>query len=131
VFHQIILQLFAYQRSDEKVGFVCSLADRVGPSPLFSRPESPSAPRGAGDGMGSPDGLRPYSGGKRGTGGAAGPNNVVRIKKKAYWGPSRGDGWRCSSTHKMEKIPDDHLLSFNKKMLPATWKRLSRHRTIE
>jgi hypothetical protein len=37
-------------------GFPCSLADRVGPSPFFSRPESPSAPRGAGDGLGSPDG---------------------------------------------------------------------------
>jgi hypothetical protein len=47
---------------DEKVGFACSLADRAGPSPLFSRPESPSAPRGGGDGLGSPDGLRAYSG---------------------------------------------------------------------
>jgi hypothetical protein len=41
---------------DEKVGFACSLADRAGPSPFFSRPESPSAPRGGGDGLGSPDG---------------------------------------------------------------------------
>jgi hypothetical protein len=71
---------------DEKVGFACSLADRAGPSPLFSRPESPSAPRGAGDGLGSPDGLRPYSGGKRGTGGAAEPNNAVRMKKRASGG---------------------------------------------
>jgi hypothetical protein len=36
---------------DEKVGFACSLADRAGPSPLFSRPESWSAPRGGGAGM--------------------------------------------------------------------------------
>jgi hypothetical protein len=54
--------------------------------PLFSRPESPSAPRGAGDGLASPDGLRAYSGGKREIGGAAGPNNIVRIKKM----PARG-----------------------------------------
>jgi hypothetical protein len=33
---------------DDKVGFTCSLADRVSPSPLFSHPESPSAPQGAG-----------------------------------------------------------------------------------
>jgi hypothetical protein len=38
------------------VGFACSLADRAGPFPLFSRPESPSAPRGTGDGLGSLDG---------------------------------------------------------------------------
>jgi hypothetical protein len=37
-------------------GFACSLADRAGPFPLFSRPVSPSAPRGTGDGLGSPDG---------------------------------------------------------------------------
>jgi hypothetical protein len=71
---------------DEKVGFACSLTDRAGPSPLFSRPESPSAPRGAGDGPGSPDGLRPYSGGKRGIGGVAEPNNAVRMKKRAFGG---------------------------------------------
>jgi hypothetical protein len=41
---------------DQIVGFACSLTDRAGPSPLFSRPESSSAPRGAGDGLGSPDG---------------------------------------------------------------------------
>jgi hypothetical protein len=67
---------------NEKVGFACSLTDRADPSPLFSRSESPSAPRGAGDGLGSPDGLRPYSGGKRGTGGAAGPNYAVRMREK-------------------------------------------------
>jgi hypothetical protein len=33
---------------DQIVGFVCSLANRAGPSPLFSHPESPSAPQGAG-----------------------------------------------------------------------------------
>jgi hypothetical protein len=71
---------------DEKVGFAYSLVDRAGPSPLFSRPESPSTPRGAGDGQGSPDGLRPYSGGKRGTRGAAGPNYAVRMKKRASGG---------------------------------------------
>jgi hypothetical protein len=49
---------------DEKVGFACSLTDRAGPSPLFSHPESPSAPRAAEDGLGSPNGLRAYSGGK-------------------------------------------------------------------
>jgi hypothetical protein len=42
-------------------------------------PESPSVPRKAGDGLGSPDGLKPKSGRKRGTGGAAGPNTAVRI----------------------------------------------------
>jgi hypothetical protein len=41
---------------DKKVGFVCSLTDRAGLSPLFSRSESPSAARGAGDGLGFPDG---------------------------------------------------------------------------
>jgi hypothetical protein len=45
------------------------------------RLESPTAPRKAGDGLDSPDGLRTYSGKKRGTGGAARPNNAVRIKK--------------------------------------------------
>jgi hypothetical protein len=29
---------------DEKVGFACSLADRAGLSPFFSRPESPNVP---------------------------------------------------------------------------------------
>jgi hypothetical protein len=48
---------------DEKVGFACYLTDRAGPSPLFSCPESPSTPQGAGDDLGSPDGLRAYSGG--------------------------------------------------------------------
>jgi hypothetical protein len=61
------------------VGFVCSLTDRAGPFPLFSRPESPSVPRGTGDGLGSPDGLRPKSGGKRGTGGATGPNFAIQM----------------------------------------------------
>jgi hypothetical protein len=61
------------------VGFAYSLADRAGPFPLFSRPESPSAPRGTRDGLGSPDGLRPKSGGKRETGGATGPNTAVRM----------------------------------------------------
>jgi hypothetical protein len=64
---------------DQIVGFACSLADRAGPFPLFSRPKSPSAPQGTGDGPGSPDGLRPKSGGKRGTGGATGPNTAVRM----------------------------------------------------
>jgi hypothetical protein len=40
---------------DQIVGFACSLADSAGSSPLFSRPESPSTPRGAGDGLSSPD----------------------------------------------------------------------------
>jgi hypothetical protein len=61
------------------VGFACSLTDRADPFPLFSRPESPSAPWGTGDGLGSPDGLRPKSGEKRGTGGATGPNTAVRM----------------------------------------------------
>jgi hypothetical protein len=61
------------------VGFARSLADRAGPFPLFSRPESPSAPRGTGVGLGSPDGFRPKSGGKRGTGGATEPNTAVRM----------------------------------------------------
>jgi hypothetical protein len=53
------------------------------------RPESPSAPRGAGGGVGSPDGLRAKSGRKRGTGDATGPNFAVRIKKRrsgTLWG---------------------------------------------
>jgi hypothetical protein len=41
---------------EQIVGFVCSLADRAGPFPLFSRPESASALRGTGDGLDSPDG---------------------------------------------------------------------------
>ena len=43
------------------------------------RPESPSAPRETGDGVGSPDGFRPKSGGKRAIGGATGPNFTVRM----------------------------------------------------
>jgi hypothetical protein len=43
---------------DQILGFECSLADRTGPFPLFSRPEFPSAPRGTEDGLGSPDGWR-------------------------------------------------------------------------
>jgi hypothetical protein len=43
------------------------------------RPESPSAPRKAGDVLGSPDGWKPKSGRKRGTGGVAGPNIAVRM----------------------------------------------------
>jgi hypothetical protein len=61
------------------VGFARSLADRAGTFPLFSRPESPSAPWGTGVGLDSPDGFRPKSGGKRGTGGATGPNTAVRM----------------------------------------------------
>jgi hypothetical protein len=61
------------------VGFACYLTDRAGPFPLFSRPESPSAPRGTGDGLGSPDGLRPKSRGKRGTGDAIEPNTTVQM----------------------------------------------------
>jgi hypothetical protein len=34
--------------SDVAVGFVRRVTDRSGPSPLFTRPESPRAPRGAG-----------------------------------------------------------------------------------
>jgi hypothetical protein len=64
---------------DQIVGFACSLADRAGPFPLFSRPESPSALLGTGDGLGSPDGLRPKSGRKRRTGGATESNTAVRI----------------------------------------------------
>jgi hypothetical protein len=67
---------------DQIVGFACSLADRVGLFLLFSRPESPSAPQGTGDGLGSPDGLRPKSGGKRGIEGATGPFFAVRMKKR-------------------------------------------------
>jgi hypothetical protein len=61
------------------VGFACSLADRAGLFPLFSRSESPSVPRGTGDGLGSPDGLRPKSGEKRGTGGTTRPNTAVQM----------------------------------------------------
>ena len=50
------------------------------------RPESPSAPRGAGGGVGSPDGLRAKSGRKRGTGGATGPNFAVRMEKTSLGG---------------------------------------------
>jgi hypothetical protein len=41
---------------DQIIGFVCSLVDRAGPFPLFSCSKSPSAPRGIGDGLASPDG---------------------------------------------------------------------------
>jgi hypothetical protein len=41
---------------DKIVGFACSLADRAGLFPLFSRPESPSMPRETRDGLSSPDG---------------------------------------------------------------------------
>jgi hypothetical protein len=85
---------------DEKVGFACSLTDRAGPSPLFSRLESPSAPRGAGDGLDSPDGLRAYSRGKGGTGGAARPNNAARMKKMTAGGALSSsrmeDGGMCT-----------------------------------
>jgi hypothetical protein len=85
---------------DEKVvGFVCSLADRAGSSPLFSRPESPGAPREAGDGLGSPDGLKAKSGRKQGSVGTAGPNNAVRMKKKAAGGlvgETAGDALICA-----------------------------------
>jgi hypothetical protein len=67
---------------DQIVGFACSLADRAGLSPLFSRSESPSTPRGTEDGLGSPDRLRPKSGGKRGTGNTTRPFFTVRIKKR-------------------------------------------------
>jgi hypothetical protein len=67
--------------SDVAVGFVRRVTDRSGPSPLFTRPESPRAPRGAGDVVGSPDGFRPKSGRKRGTWGATGPNFAVRMEK--------------------------------------------------
>jgi hypothetical protein len=49
--------------------------------PRFSLVRSPRAHPGGEDGLGSPDGLRAYSGGKRGTRDAAGPNNAVRMKK--------------------------------------------------
>jgi hypothetical protein len=71
---------------DQIVGFACSLADRAVLFPLFSRPESPSAPRGTGDGLGSPDVLRSKSEGKRGTRGATGPFFAVQIKKTATGG---------------------------------------------
>jgi hypothetical protein len=61
------------------VGFACSLANRAGPFLLFSCSESPSAPRETGDGLDSPNGLRPKSGGKRGTRGTTGPNTAVRM----------------------------------------------------
>jgi hypothetical protein len=61
----------------------CVLLPTERACPRFSLVRSPRAhPGGAGDGLGSPDGLRAYSGGKRGTGGTAGPNNAVRMKKK-------------------------------------------------
>jgi hypothetical protein len=44
---------------NKKVGFACSLTDRAGPYALFSRPESPTAPRDAGDGLGSIEILGP------------------------------------------------------------------------
>jgi hypothetical protein len=66
------------------------------------RSESPTAPRKAGDGLGSPDGWKPKSGRKRGTGDTAGPNNAVQIKKKGCRGPRRGDDWRCSKARDTE-----------------------------
>jgi hypothetical protein len=72
------------------VGFACSLADRAGPFPLFSRPESPSVPRGTGDSLGSSDGLRPKSEGKRGTGRRDWTEYRRPDVKNGRRGPSRG-----------------------------------------
>jgi hypothetical protein len=71
---------------DEKVGFVCSLAKKAGLSPLFSRPESPSAPRGAGDGLSSPDGWRPKSKGNEEPGARLGRITPSGWKKRAVEG---------------------------------------------
>jgi hypothetical protein len=62
---------------DQILGFDCSLTNRTGPFPLFSRPESPSTPRGTGDGLGSPDRWRPKSEGNREIGGTSGPIYAV------------------------------------------------------
>jgi hypothetical protein len=73
-----------------------SLADKLGPPdarevssafPAFSfRPDSPSAPQGAGEGVGSPDEFRPKSGRNRGTGSATEPNFAVRMEKTSFRG---------------------------------------------
>jgi hypothetical protein len=51
---------------------------------LSFRPESPSAPGGAGDGLGSPDGFRPKSERKRGTGSATGPFSSIGMQKRHH-----------------------------------------------
>jgi hypothetical protein len=85
-----------------------------GPVPAFLTSGVPERTPGAGDGLSSPDGLKAKSRGKRGAGGAAGPNNAVRMKKMAAGGlvgETAGDSltykqrfgdtpktykWRCS-----------------------------------
>jgi hypothetical protein len=89
---------------------------------FFFRPESPTAPRKAGDGLGSPDGLTPYSGGKRGTGGAVGPNNAVRMKKGlpgASSGETAGDalglGWSLTLEVGIQSCKNTKVLKISSK----------------
>jgi hypothetical protein len=86
------------------VGFACYLVDTADPSPLFSCPDSSSAPRDVGDGLGSPDGFRPISRGKQGTGGAARPNNAVRMKKRGAGGLVRETAGGALSVSLSEKV---------------------------
>jgi hypothetical protein len=87
------------------IGFARSLANRAGPFPLFSYPESPSAPRGTGVGLGSPDGFRPKSGGKTRNRGRDWAEYCRPDVKNGRRGPSRGDGWRCSNVRRARKPP--------------------------
>jgi hypothetical protein len=66
------------------------------PALLFP-PNSPSAPRGAGVDMGSPDGWKPKSKRKRGIGDATGPFSAIQMKKRAA--KSLIGGWRCSYSY--------------------------------
>jgi hypothetical protein len=98
------------------VGFARSLANRAGPFPLFSRPESPRAPRGTGVGLGSPDGFRAKSGGKRGTGGATGPNTAMRPLAALFFHPdskkwfSHAPGSSFSSGLGLSSIRRAHII---------------------
>jgi hypothetical protein len=76
------------------------------PALLFP-PDSPSAPRGAGDDMGSSDGWKPKSERKRGSGGATGQFFAIRMNKRAVGGlvgETAGDALRIMRHSKSNNI---------------------------
>jgi hypothetical protein len=95
------------ERATRVVGFVCSLAGRAGPSPLFSRPDSLVHPRGWGIAWDLRMELGPFPWGNKEPRGAAGPNNAIRMKKGCR-GPRRRDGWRFSKST-IDTSSDDNL----------------------
>jgi hypothetical protein len=78
------------------VGFVCPVADRAGPSPLFTRSESPSAPRGTEVGVGSPDVFRGQIRTKTWNRGRDWAELRRPDGKNVDRGPRREDEWGCS-----------------------------------